>query len=775
MYIIYNKMANKKHNSSKYIFFPANYFQDGGSNKNSGQEITKTLDQASGLLGAFTKNAKLADTNEFEEQLRASSNRIIKPLDNDALMQEYDTWNPYALTNRKQVRGSTVGQRIGNTLESAATGASMGASIGAAAGGAPAIPGAIIGAIAGLAAGISSWGTGDMLANRKSKQLNKMITFGNERRLQSLDNAAQNVDRNQDLQLQSTFYRDGGKLNFMGNGGHTNGSMWDNGITHFNEGGTHSENPFGGIIIGTDNEGTPNLVEEGEVRWKDMILSNRLKPNAKQLTAVGLNKKYEGKTFAEISKILGKESEERPNDPISKRGLELDMSKLAIIQEMHKQQNSLEDEINTFKNGGKIDFAANKGKPIKLSKAEISKLSGEEQSKLWQHNLDNSMFGNVFKAIDPTGTTSWGDVKKAWSDGKFDYNDILQPIGALPVIGKTTKIVSSIGNGLNFIDDTVKRMQERQQGNKFSSGGDLYGTDNTFGYQPFDEYAVLAENAALAEYPIVKRDVGPVLPKIDNRGILPTSVQMMNKTTPFQKQTQLHQDKMNIGTMMRYAPALGNAVMSLTDAIGLTNKPDKSTAQMLNNIPEVPFNPVGNYLVYNPLDINYHRNNLLAQTAATRRSLMSDVSPSRGANIVAADYNANMALGNLARQAEEYNLAQRAKVEEFNRGTNMFNSEGVMKAAQANAEMRMRAKLAQAELINKERERSSAAKSANLSNLFESLSGIGREQTFLNSIKSDNTLYYERLPNGKIRYKNAYNSLSEAEKKIIDAQIKNGE
>ena len=226
--------------------------------------------------------------------------------------------------------------------------------------------------------------------------------------------------------------------------------------------------------------------------------------------------------------------------------------------------------------------------------------------------------------------------------------------------------------------------------------------------------------------------------------------------------------------LLRYAPAVGNAVMSLTDILGLTNKPDNSIAQMLNNTPEVPFNPIGNYLTYNPLDINYHRNNLLAQTSATRRALMSDVSPSKGANIVAADYNANMAMGNLARQAEEYNLAQRAKVEEFNRGTNMFNSEGIMKAAQTNAEMKLRTKLAQAQLMSANEERSASAKSANLSNLFESLSGIGREQTFLNSIKSDNTLYYERLPDGTIRYKNTYYSLSSEEKKMVDAQIKTG-
>lgn len=41
--------------------------------------------------------------------------------------------------------------------------------------------------------------------------------------------------------------------------------------------------------------------------------------------------------------------------------------------------------------------------------------------------------------FDPTGITSWGDVKTAWDDGKFTYDDILQPAGAIPLLGKLAK------------------------------------------------------------------------------------------------------------------------------------------------------------------------------------------------------------------------------------------------------------------------------------------------------------------------------------------------
>ena len=58
------------------------------------------------------------------------------------------------------------------------------------------------------------------------------------------------------------------------------------------------------------------------------------------------------------------------------------------------------------------------------------------------------------------------------------------------------------------------------------------------------------------------------------------------------------------------------------------------------------------------------------------------------AGILAADYNYGQNMGNLARQAEEYNQQLRERVEAFNRGTNMFNTETGLKASMFNAESR---------------------------------------------------------------------------------------
>lgn len=130
----------------------------------------------------------------------------------------------------------------------------------------------------------------------------------------------------------------------------TNGAEWDTGMTYINNGGTHEENPFEGVQMGIDPQGVPNLVEEGEVIFNDYVFSNRMKvPKA-------IRQKYKLRdniTFAEAAKKLSKESEERPNDSISQRGLEIFMSALANSQEEMRIK-SENKRINRYAKGGKL-------------------------------------------------------------------------------------------------------------------------------------------------------------------------------------------------------------------------------------------------------------------------------------------------------------------------------------------------------------------------------------------------------------------------------------
>ena len=128
---------------------------------------------------------------------------------------------------------------------------------------------------------------------------------------------------------------------------HSHGADWSNGITIIDNGGTHESNPFEGVPMGTAPDGQPNLVEEGEVIYNDYVYSNRIKVPK----SVREKYKLKGKddmTFADAAKKAQKESEERPNDPISKRGLDDIMGKLMMEQESIREKR----QARKFAKGG---------------------------------------------------------------------------------------------------------------------------------------------------------------------------------------------------------------------------------------------------------------------------------------------------------------------------------------------------------------------------------------------------------------------------------------
>ena len=149
----------------------------------------------------------------------------------------------------------------------------------------------------------------------------------------------------------ANFARNARKWHSFGGWLNSQGGDFTNGVTYVDNGGTHEENPFEGVQMGIDNEGVPNLVEEGEVVYNDYVFSNRIKVPS------DLKSKYHisGSTFAEAAKELSKESEERPNDPISKNGLKAFMAALANSQEEIRMNK--ESKTNKFAKGGKLfDF-----------------------------------------------------------------------------------------------------------------------------------------------------------------------------------------------------------------------------------------------------------------------------------------------------------------------------------------------------------------------------------------------------------------------------------
>ena len=713
------------------------------------------------IVNAGLSNAQIADTSAQEEGIKAQKNMVVGASSNDELMSEWGSWNKSKDDYTwKDVRGGSTGQRITNTIGAAGQGAAAGASVGGPIG-------AIVGGVAGLGSSLVGWLTGNRKAKKKAKKLNQQAKEANERAMSSFELRADNIDKQNDFNLSANYsafggvlgggaidyelatkalnnkqldamskfrmpsmpnslevpefgvdyfakggnlgsniqnaiapaqeqtltvspmntFKDGGGIHikkanrgkftkycggkvtsaciakgkrssspavrkratFAANarkwhadGGYmgysydenyapigtlytgaydsltthpdalTNGGVFSDGVTVVGEGGSHEENPLTGVPMGVAPDGQPNLVEEGEVIFNDYVFSNRLHPSEELLKSVNLSSKYRDNTFASIAEKINKEPKERPYDPIARRGLLANMSKLMQAQEEVKAIKEAKTEGRQFAYGGDTD---------------------------WDPTLlDDSPF-------------TWEDYVAAQGDADTEPNDA-QP--------------SSTRKGI--------------------------GLD-----------------------------------------------------------------------ALRYAPALGAGVGVMSDLFGWTNKPDYSNADMIvdavSGLPTIEAEPIGNYLSYNPFDRDFYINKLNQQSSATRRALQNTSGGNRlnaQAGILAADYNYGQNLGDLARQAEEYNLAQRERVEAFNRDTNQYNSESALRAAgmnQQNREMQLRAIMQAAGMREEAGARSSAAKSANLTNFFDSLGDIGREEFSRNMIESNPALGYTIDRSGKVRYK----------------------
>lgn len=127
----------------------------------------------------------------------------------------------------------------------------------------------------------------------------------------------------------------------------TNGSDFSNGLMHIDAGDSHENNPYDGVQLGTDSQGKPNLVEEGETIFDDYVFSKRIKADAqtKKRFHVGKNADI---SYADLSKKLEKESAERPNDAISQAGLEKQMHDLADEQERQKSEMQTKEAQEVF-------------------------------------------------------------------------------------------------------------------------------------------------------------------------------------------------------------------------------------------------------------------------------------------------------------------------------------------------------------------------------------------------------------------------------------------
>lgn len=352
------------------------------------------------IMDSSLKNAQIADTTGIESTIKdLRDTDFSEATDSNSLMNSYNSLDflkdDYSW---KDVRGVSNSELFGNTLSAVGSGAMAGASVGGPYG---AIAGAAIGlggSLAGIFTGKNKARKKARFLNQAAEAANNLaidnydfqvndVMQNNARNAMQYAYAAEggpiNIKKKNRGKFTASAKRAGmgvqefarhvlankgdysstlvKRANFARNaagwkhalGGYikdrdnmydsllesqTHGGDFSNGVTFINNGGTHEQNPFEGVPMGVAPDGQPNLVEEGEVLYNDYVFSNRLHPTDKELKESNLPKKYKGHTFALIAEDMSKESAERPNDPISKRGLEASLGKLASLQEEQRMK-----------------------------------------------------------------------------------------------------------------------------------------------------------------------------------------------------------------------------------------------------------------------------------------------------------------------------------------------------------------------------------------------------------------------------------------------------
>lgn len=735
------------------------------------------------IVQAGMNNAQIADTSSIQDQIKAQNNMVVGASDNASLLNE---WSNLSMLKDnyswKDIRGGSNANRAMNTM----AGATVGGPIGA-----------IAGAVIGLGSGIAGWITGNKKAKRRARRLNQQASDANERALLSFENRASDVDTQNDLNIESNFFNDGGPItmrytgvmspfgNTFGDGGifikpenrgkftalkertgksstwykehgtpaqkkmatfalnaakwkhadggelHTQGGDFTNGLTYIDNGGSHEANPFEGVQMGIDPQGVPNLVEEGEVIFNDYVFSDRMKLPKK------LKEKYniKGETFADAAKELSRESEERPNDPISKRGLQAFMSALANGQEEVRIKNKGR-QMNRYAKGGRL--------------GNLFDGTGNKSNRLNPYSNFVPLTDDSFYTPEYMNFWNWYNTNQDTPRGQTWLKRI------------NSGEFGPIGGNTFAPQDIIRLSHDYKKGpvhNAFAAAAKQYTVENPKEdpYTPYTKRWIREKgadgewrtqqitdaewNSAPAGRTYLMRN--PNLKEgntvTSDRGDKDIYYDVIPEELPEELTGDVTEVKGIRQNPLRYVPLIGSGTAVLNDIFG-GNDPDYSNADMFAsaissaNRP-IGTRPIGEYLAYKPLDRMFYINQLNRNTAAGRRAVQNTSGGNRAAalaGILAADYNYGENLGKLARQAEEYNQALKEKVTEFNRQTNMFNSEQGTKVDMFNSELLGKQASLYGQLADMRQrilEGNRAEKSANLTNFIQGLGDLGRELT----------------------------------------------
>lgn len=551
-------------------------------------------------------------------------------------------------------------------------------------------------------------------------------------------------------------------------GGHlnTNGSDFMTGLTYIDNGDTHENNPYEGVPMGADSEGTPNLVEQGEVVFNDYVYSNRLQvPKA-------MRKKYklrDNMTFADAVKYLTKSYEERPNDSISRDTAMEVLADLANVQEVIRTNKGYNSDKNISAYGGKINKFETGGD----TKETDFNWNNLGETPLWNNLLEQpnqsspTIFNNTWMptVINPyKGVPNYyGYDKPFWMNDKGEYNkeyiDFINNVYNVDMFKKHLKDQFNWYDNAteeqkkspryaaiqNFIDTSPEWYENRNTIDDWAISDNLFNTAKKLALDK--NTGIMHVGDMFAQYKRGKAN--SLMPN----GLFPNSLNDRIKTPDLIKNAGKEEPPLYLGRSneaLRYAPAIGLGAAVISDALGITNNPEYENAARIEAASRADYKPVGwnrvgNMLRYDPIDRDHYLNRLDALASANRRAIANQSAGNRGAAIaglLASDYNTIDRLGETDFNAAKENFARRAQVEEFNRATNQLNSQGLLQADTANQGAyanalgrRLTGLTTAAQMRQGIKDAAEANRAANISEFLSALGDIGYENKSMNIIR----------------------------------------
>lgn len=685
-------MAKKK--IKRRSNMPSNMFENGGKTwgqQSSGQfsnafkreNLGSSIGSIGGAIGGMAQtgisNAQIADTSGIESQIEAQKNMTIGASSNEDLLSEWGSWTKVKDDYTwKDVRGGNTGQRLTGTLGAAGQGAAAGASVGGPIG-------ATVGGVVGLGSAIGGWLGGNRKAKREARRLNREAREANERALSSFETRANTIDAQNDFNILANFSAYGGPLEF---GSGAIGYEFDN---------RYLNNQEMSAIAKQRLTSLPNSFQA----LPEMNTYNAFAEGG----GIHIKKKNRGK-FTEycggkVTEACIRRGKNSSNPTTRKR---------ATFAQNARNWNAFGGWLNTqggdFTNGVTFidEGGSHEENPYQGIQIGVDPEGAPNLVEQGEVVYDDYVFSDRMEIPDDIrkeyklrGKTFAKAAKSAQRESEERPNDPLSTKGLQAAMERIATAQ----------EEARQRKEAHREGNEYPSMFAYGGDTNPYGLALEDPMSVEELEALMAQ----SRETGEIAPEGNN-------------------------DKRQ--TWTRYAPIIGSGLASLSD---LFSRPDYGSADMIGGVglgaEAAGYAPIGNYLSYRPLDRDYYINKMSQQAAATRRALQNTSGGNRlnaQAGILAADYNYGQSIGDLARQAEEYNQQLRERVEAFNRGTNMFNTETGLKASMFNAESRNAAKRARlgqattaAQMRQAIKDQDAARRSANITNFLQGLGDLGWE------------------------------------------------